>query len=386
MPDSYWLRLGRRTEGPLSLDEVRRRAVRGRVTPAHSVSRDGTTWMVVRRCPEIYAEDGTPVQPGQAGGLALEPLEESAATEWDADSLTQPMDAGVGIAVAASAPSTVSAWPAHLACAVTLAVACGLPMSRDGEGALWWWHIVRLWDLGGAGLVTAGVAWALVSASALVTAVAIWLAPGPGRLLVVMASAVACIMLATAAWATGMAYGVWSMPMCALMPTLVIAIVRSIDRPRVPARVASGVAHPIGGTGVAMAALGGIAVILAVVAMCVRDGAAAMACALLMLVAGVGALAGAIRWRVAGLDEWTTVIPCGVMVMACGALVCDGVAAMGATPTPPVTGTRAAVLDATRVIAVLLCQCTLAYLAHRDRAAAPPAPHAYATNPGTLNT
>ena len=135
-----------------------------------------------------------------------------------------------------------------------------------------------------------------------------------------------------------------------------------------------------------MAALGAIAVISAVAAILVRDGASAMACTLLMFVGGAGAIAGVIRWRAAGPDEWTTMIPCGVIVMACGALVCDGLAAMAATPTPPSAGTRFAVLDAVRVVSVLLCQCALAYLAQRDNDAAPSAPPAFAPNPGTLNT
>lgn len=324
------------------------------------------------------------MQPGQ--GVALDALEADASAEWDAGALAAPASDVTAAVTAAPPPSAVAAWPAHLACAVTLGVACGLPMSRDADGPLWWWHIVRLWDLGGGGLVTAGMAWALVSAGALVSASAIWLSAGPARLIVLTASAVACIVLATAAWATGMACGAWTIVMCALVPASGMAIMRSADRPRVPARAAPGATHPVGGAGIAMAALGGISTILAVVAIFVRDGAPATACTLLMLVAGLGAVACAIRWRVAGPDEWTTLIPCGVIAMACGALACDGLAAMGATPAPPSAGTRLAALDSVRVIAVLLCQCALAYLAHRDGAAAPSAPHAFAPTPGMLNT
>lgn len=386
MPDSYWLRLGRRSEGPFPIDEIRRRAVRGRITPAHSISRDGVTWVVARRCPEIYAEDGTPIQPGPGGARAAEPLEGNADAEWDAGALAQPTHVDVDAPVVAKVSSAVAAWPAYLACAVTLGVACGLPMSRDAEGALWWWHVVRLGDLGGAGLVTAAIAWALVSACALATALAIWIGAGPGRLLALTVSAVASMVLASMAWASGMAGGAWTLCACGLVPASAWTIVRSMERPAVPPRKAHGVAHPVGGGGAAMAALGAIAVISAVAAILVRDGASAMACTLLMFVGGAGAIAGVIRWRAAGPDEWTTMIPCGVIVMACGALVCDGLAAMAATPSPPSEGTRFAVLDAIRVTVVLLCQCTLAYLAHRDHDSVPYAARASAPNPGTLNT
>jgi len=387
MPKSYWLRLGRRTEGPLSLDEMRQRAIRGRLTPGHSVSQDGTTWIAALRCAEVFRADGSPIPPGgDGGGVALEPLEADADGGWDADAIAGHVQAPIVGATASLADRMVAAWPAHLSCAITLGVACGLPMARDAEGPLWWWHVVRLWDLGGAGLVTAAIAWAIVSVAALATSVAIWLGAGPGRLVALMASAIASMVLATAAWSCGMAGGVWTAAQCALIPASAWAFVRSLDRPRVPARIMPGVPHRIGGPLVAAAALGTISVILAITSVFVRDGAAAMAASLLMLVSGAGMIAAAIRWRMAGPDEWTTMIPCGAIVMACGAIVCDGLSAMGMTPTPPTEGTRFAVLDAMRVTVVLMCQCTLAYLAQRDHDAAPPAIPARAPTPGMTNT
>lgn len=385
MPESYWLRLGRRTEGPLSLDEMRQRAIRGRLTPAHSVSQDGSTWIAALRCAQLYRDDGTPIPPGGGSAMELAPLEGEADGEWDAGAFAGHVPDMVPAPVAPVDTGLVAAWPAHLSCAITLGVACGLPMARDAEGPLWWWHVVRLWDLGGAGLVTAAIAWAIVSVAAIATSVAIWLGAGPGRLVVLMASAIASMVLAIAAWSCGMAGGVWTAAQCALIPMSAWAFVRSLDRPRVPARTAPGVPHRMGGPLLAAAALGGISVILAITSIFVRDGAAGMASALLMLVSGAGAIVTAIRWRMAGPDEWTTMIPCGVVVMACGAIVCDALAAMAATPAPPSAGTRFAVLDAVRVIAALLCQCTLAYLAQRDNDAAPSALPALAPTPGMTN-
>jgi len=162
--------------------------------------------------------------------------------------------------------------------------------------------------------------------------------------------------------------------------------VRSMERRPGFTRAVPGGRHAIGGSGIAMAALGTISIILTAVAVVVRDGGAAMACALLTLVAGAGAVATAIRWRITGPDEWTSMIPCGVIVMACAALLCDGLAALAATPVPPAEGTRFAVLDAFRVMAVLLCQCALAYLAQREDGAAPMPTPAYAPLPGPTNT
>jgi hypothetical protein len=318
--------------------------------------------------------------------MELAPLEGEVDGDWDAGAFAGHVPDVVSAPAAPIGSGLVAAWPAHLSCAITLVVACGLPMARDAEGPLWWWHVVRIWDLGGAGLVTAAIAWAIVSVAALATSVAIWLGAGPGRLVVLMASAVASMVLATAAWSCGMAGGVWTAAQCAIIPMSAWAFVRSLDRPRVPARTAPGVPHRMSGPLVPGAALGAISIILAITSIFVRDGAAGMASALLMLVSGAGAIVTAIRWRMAGPDEWTTMIPCGVVVMACGAIVCDALAAMAATPAPPSAGTRFAVLDAVRVIAALLCQCTLAYLAQRDNDAAPSALPALApTNPGMTN-
>ena len=386
MPKSYWLRLGRRTEGPLALDEVRRRAVRGRLTPGHSVSQDGHTWIAALRCTEIFREDGSPIPPDGAGGaMASEPLEADADVAWDAGALEGSVQAAIPAVAASAADRMVAAWPAHLSCAITLGVACGLPMARDAEGPLWWWNVVRLWDLGGAGLVTAAVAWAIVAVAALATSVAIWLGAGPVRLIVLMSSAIVSMVLATAAWSSGMAGGAWTAAQCALIPASAWAFVRSLDRPRMPARTTPGARHRMDGPVVAAAAVGALSVMLSITSIFVRDGAAAMASALLMLVSGAGAVVTAIRWRIAGPDEWTTMIPCGVVVMACGAIVCDALAAMAATPVPPASGTRLAALDAVRVIAVLLCQCALAYLAQRDHDAAPSATPALAPHPGMTN-
>lgn len=386
MPDSYWLRLGRRSEGPLALDEVRRRAMRGRVTPGHSVSRDGKSWVAARGCREIFAEDGTPIPPGQGGAMPLGPIDADADAEFGADAYADLAPEAAPSLVSAAATSFVAAWPAHAACAVTLGLACGLPMARDADGPLWWWHVVRLWDLGGAGLVTAAIAWALVSACALATSVAIWLHASPARLLLLSVSAIASMALATIAWATGMAGGVWTLPQCALIPAAAWSVALSAERPRVPSRAIPGARHPLGAGLVVAGALGALSIALCIAAILVRDGAAGMACALLMLVGGGGMLASVARWRLAGADEWTTMIPCGAIAMACGAIVCDGLAAMAATPVPPVHGTRFAMLDALKVIAVLLCQCALAYLAQRDHNAAPSAPSAFATQPGTTTT
>jgi hypothetical protein len=318
--------------------------------------------------------------------MSLEPLEADADGGWDADAIAGHAQAAIPAVTASVLDRMVAAWPAYLACALTLGMACGLPMARDAEGPLWWWHVVRLWDLGGGGLVTAAIAWAIVSVAALATLVAIWLGAGPGRMVMLMASAIACMVLSTAAWSSGMAGGVWTSVQCATIPAAVWSLVRSMERPRVPARAIPGGRHSIGAPLVAAAALGAISVILAIVSIFVRDGAAAMASALLMLVSGAGAIVAAIRWRLAGPDEWTTMIPCGMIVMACGAIVCDGLAAMATTPTPPVSGTRFAILDAMRVTVVLLCQCTLAYLAHSDSHAAPSARPAVAPTPGMTNT
>lgn len=386
MRDSYWLRLGRRSEGPFALDEVRRRAMRGRVTPGHSVSRDGKSWVAARGCREIFSEDGTPVPPGQGGAMPMEPSYADADADFGEGAFAHHESAAAPLAVSAAANSFVAAWPAHAACAATLGLACGLPMSRDAEGPLWWWHLVRLGDLGGAGLVTAAVSWALVSACAVGTSAAIWLRSGPARLLLLSGSAIASMALAAIAWAAGMAGGVWTLAQCALVPAAAWSVALSAERSRVPSPAHPGARHPIGAGLVAAGALGALSIVLGAVSILVRDGAAGMACALLMLVSGGGMLAGVVRWRLAGADEWTTMIPCGVVAMACGAIVCDGLAAMAATPVPPACGTRFAVLDALRVIAVLLCQCTLAYLAHRDHHAAPYAPPAIAHQPGTKIT
>lgn len=386
MSVTYWLRLGRRTEGPFALDEVRRRAVRGRLTPAHSVSRDGTRWMAARGCREIFSEDGNPIPPDAGSPIGLEPGVPDEAGDWDAASFVEPTAAGEPSVRTSASAAHVATWPAHLSCALTLLMACALPMARDAEGPLWWWHIVRLWDLGGAGVVTAAIAWALVSVAAAATSVAIWLGAQPGRLVVLMASAIGSMALAAMAWGTGMAGGSWTLVQCAMVPVAAWAFVRSVERPAAIVRLAHGARHAIGHCGMAMAALGSVSIVMAAISFFARSGGASMACALLMLVAGAGAVASTVRWRMSGPDEWTSMIPCGVIVMACAAVLCDALAALAATPVPPVEGTRFAVLDAVRVIAVLLCQCALAYLAQRDNAAAPFAPSALAPTPGMMHT
>lgn len=389
MAASYWLRLGRRTEGPLALDELRRRACRGSVTPAHSISRDGTTWMAARRCAEIFGTDGMPIAPGGAGPLDAGLEDAHVEDGWDLQSVAVPdPDAAHGhggAAVRRQADTHVAAWPAHLACAVTLALACALPMARDSNGPIWWWHVVRVWDLAGAGPVTAAVAWAIVSASAVASSVALWTRGGPGRMAVLTASAIASMVLASAAWGAGMACGVWTLPQCAMIPVVLLACCRSAERPQA-ARAFGGASHRLDGSAMAAAAIGALSVVLGVVALLVRDGGAAVAASILMAVGGAAMVGNAIRWRAAGPDEWTTLVPAGAAVFACGAILCDGVAALAATPVPPVEGTRFAVMDAVRVMCVLLCQCGLAYLAHREHDAGPPSHLAYAPAPGNTDS
>jgi hypothetical protein len=393
MAMSYWLRLGRRTEGPLSLDEVRRRACRGAVTPAHSVSTDGITWIAARRCAELYGADGAAIAPHAAGpepaildtadsedGWSLTGIEHANGSGADADPAAFP----AGTQQRRAADDQVAAWPAQLACALTLAVACALPMARDAEGPLWWWHVVRVWDLGGAGPVTAAVSWALVSVAAATSSVAIWIGAGPGRLVVLTASAVASMALATVAWGTGMAGGAWTMPQCAMIPVALLACLHSAQRPAA-AVLSRGVAHQVGVPPVAAAAVGALAALLGIIGLFARDGGAALAASVLMLAGGASVIGSAIRWRTAGPDDWTTLVPAGAAVFACGAILCDGIAALAATPAPPIAGTRFAVVDAVRVIGVLLCQCALAYLARRDHDAGPPARFAYAPVPGSTD-
>lgn len=391
MATSYWLRLGRRTEGPLPLDEVRRRACRGAVTPAHSVSTDGTTWMAARRCPELFGADGAPIAPHAAAPMQLDAEIADAESGWEFAGIdgAHPGDvAGTAGTAGESMPRLadmwVAAWPAYASCALTLVVACALPMARDANGPLWWWHVVRVWDLGGPGPVAAAVAWALVSLAAVVSSVAIWTGGGPGRLLVLMASAIASMVLTTVAWGAGMAQGVWTLTQCATIPAALLACVCSVQRPGVTRRV-QGATHPLDAQVAAAAAIGALSVLLAAVALFVRDGGAALASSLLMLVGGAAAVANALRWRAAGPDEWTTLVPAGAVALACAAILCDGIAALSATPVPPIEGTRFAVVDAVRVSGVLLCQCALAYLARRDHDAGPPARFAYAPIPGNTD-
>lgn len=385
MATSYWLRLGRRTEGPLPLDELRRRACRGSVTPAHSVSRDGTTWMAARRCAEIFGADGMPVAPGAAGTVDANVEELEADAGWSLSGVVATgggADEGfAGAAVQRAVGTLVAAWPAQLACALTLAVACGLPMARDADGPLWWWNVVRVWDLGGAGPVTAAVAWAIVSVAAVASSIAIWLRGGPGRLVVLMASAIASMVLAAAAWGAGMACGVWTLPQCVMIPAALLACRISAERPAA-GRLSAGAAHHVDAAALVAAAIGALSALLGVVALFVRDGGASLACSVLLVIGGAAMVGNAVRWRVAGPDEWTTLVPVGAAIIACMAILCDGMAALAATPVPPVEGTRFAVVDAVRVIGVLLCQCALAYLAQGDHLAGPPTRFATAPIPG----
>ena len=328
-----------------------------------------------------------PIAPGGAGPLDAGLEDAHVEDGWDLQSAAVPDPNAAhgygGAAVRHQADTRVAAWPAHLACAVTLALACALPMARDANGPVWWWHVVRIWDLAGAGPVTAAVAWALVTAAAVASSVAIWLRGGPGRMVALMASAMASMVLATAAWGSGMACGVWTLPQCAMIPAVLLACCRSAERP--PAvRTTVGAAHQVDVSAIAAAAIGALSALLGAVALFLRDGGAAVAASILMVVGGIAVVGNAIRWRAAGPDEWTTLVPAGAAVFACGAILCDGIAALAATPVPPVEGTRFAVVDAVRVVSVLLCQCALAYLAQRDHDAGLPAHLAYA--PASGNT
>lgn len=374
MAMQYWIRLGRRTEGPFPLEEVRRRAQRGAITPAHSVSRDGTQWMAALKCREVFAEDGS-VSAG-AAPLALEPETD------EGDGIGSLADSGeplMPMAPAVERPALPATWPAMLACAITLCVAVGLPLARDAQGLLWWWDVVALADLGGAASAIAAVDWALVSVAALGMGILTWMSPGPGRNLALVAAALASIGLATMAWALGMAGGGWTIPACLALPASAWALRASAESSRPSRSTSPGHLHTLPVELVIAIVVGVLGILPTFAAPFVREGAAALMAGLLSLGAGAALVATGIRWRVAGPDEWTTAGPAGAAAIASAAILCDGIAALQATPLPPTWGTRMAVLDAVRVIAVIGAQCALAYLAVQEQGARPPSRPAQGT-------
>lgn len=374
MAIQYWIRLGRRTEGPFPLEEVRRRAQRGAITPAHSVSRDGMQWMSALKCREVFAEDGSVA----AGAAPL--VQEDAEPEDDAGSLADALAPDVAAPPAVGRPAAPAIWPATLACAITLCVAVGLPLARDAQGLLWWWDVVALSDLGGAGPAIAAVDWAIVSVAALGMGALAWMSPGPGRNLALVAAAAASMGLATIAWALGMAGGAWTIPACLALPASAWALRASADAPRPAGSAPQGHLHTLPVELLVAVVVGILCILPTFAAPFVREGAAALMAGLLSLGAGAALVATGIRWRIAGPDEWTTAGPVGAAAIACAAILCDGISALQATPLPPTSGTRMAVLDAVRVIAVIGAQCALAYLAVQEQGGTPSARPAQGTH------
>lgn len=375
MAVQYWIRLGRRTEGPFPLEEVRQRARRGALTPAHSVSRDGRQWMAALRCRDVFAEDGS-----VAAAAASLSLEQDSAPDEDVGSLADALAPDVPAPAAVERPAAPAIWPASAACAATLCVAVGLPLARDAQGLLWWWDVVALADLGGAALAIAAVCWALVSVAAIAMGILSWMAPGHGRSLLLAGASFASIGLATLAWALGMAGGAWTIPACLAIPASAWALRASADASRPAGTLPQGHLHTLPVELLVAVVLGILCILPTFAAPFVREGAAALMAGLLSLGAGAALVATGIRWRVAGPDEWTTAGPVGAAAIACAAILCDGISALQATPLPPTSGTRMAALDAVRVIAVIVAQCALAYLAAQEAVSRPSARPAQGTH------
>lgn len=408
MTRSYWIRLGRRTEGPFTLEDLQHRIARGTLTPAHSVSQDGRVWRVAARCPELFgsAIAGTGAvrdsqsidvsaaqdldEEFQAHGADDVPASEPEMPPEMPDALTAAQPASherpqteaadpgahdVAALQGSLADHLVLAWPAQLACIFTLLLACGMPMARDAGGALWWWHAVRLWNLGGADLCAAAAGWAGVTVAALASSFAIWALRGTAQRTVLTRAGAVSIALVSMAWATGMAGGLWTLPQCMV---LACAIWMTLDAMELPGAASPEGAGPRRGRSAWLAAGTCAAVIsigASIASLTVREGAVAASVALLgfagalaMIAAGV--FRSSVRWR-----AWATVAPGGAAALAGLTMIGDGIAALWSTPEPAGAGTRFAVLDAVRVGAVLLCQVTLAYLATRGSASADgPAP------------
>lgn len=394
MERSYWLRLGRRAEGPFTLDELRLRAARGTLTPAHSVSEDGKVWRVAARCPGLF-DSASQVAPAKAEGgsapiTAAESLEpaieerlaapaslQQAAIDDPDEELSDAKDARVRTPIedvaepvtllseseASLADRAVLAWPAQVACIGTLLLSCGIPMARDVNGALWWWSLVRLWQLGGAGLCIAAIGWACIAICVLMSTHALWRLRGSEQAEMVSRCSTVSIACACVAWSGGMACGAWTVPQCIV---LVLAIWTALDSSEIRESflLPASASNRVGPGWVVAGVIAGVASIgVSIAAIAFREGSIPTMVAILGIASGLAMIGTVVRRRTNRWQGWATLLPAGTAAISVIAVLTDGVAALWSTPEPPVAGTRFAVLDSVRVCAVLLCQCMLAYLA-----------------------
>ncbi len=156
---TYWIRLGTRTEGPLSLSEVRLRATRGALTRLHMVSRDRTQWCVASKASDIFRSDGSVC----SELLSVAPLERRFMVEYPDDEGEPLLIQLPGIAMVRAEWILVPAW-------IVIAVAALLPTVRDSTATLRAWDLMQLVDGFGWRGALLGVLWLvmlLIAATAL---------------------------------------------------------------------------------------------------------------------------------------------------------------------------------------------------------------------------
>ncbi|MSR70133.1 MAG: hypothetical protein EXS17_07300 [Phycisphaerales bacterium] len=150
---TYWVRLGTRTEGPLSLSEVRLRAARGALSRVHMVSRDRTRWVVAAKVSEIFRSNGSVC----TDVLALAPVEDALSIDFPDDGAENGMFqvSLPGMAMVRAQWILVPAW-------TVIAVAALLPTARQSAEALRAWDLVQLSEFFGWRGVLLGSLWLLM--------------------------------------------------------------------------------------------------------------------------------------------------------------------------------------------------------------------------------
>ncbi len=360
----YWVRMGMRVEGPLSIAQVRARASGGSLSRVALLSTDKRKWTVAAKVGLIFRSDGTVNTAPVIGETLGEELEPDFGVPANADDEGSPMFAVVLPLVGLVRVEWVLA-PAW--CVIFIAGL--LPVARLPGDALFAFDLPGLFKAAGWQGVVAGSAWIASTLVALVALVCAWRCRGARRALAGLASSAVIIVLAVVAFACGSARGAVS----ALDLVIVVFAIACIDAARIAAHARS-TASRQGLINTSAAATFTIVGVISIMAMFVT---VAVKGAIYLIAGGFVVAAGgsiAIAGILAGGEQpkrepilWLCAI---ALVASCLAVLAEAitVTAMG--------GPRLATFDAIRALVVVSMATICAYLANRERleAAAPESP------------
>ena len=166
--ESYWIRLGTRTEGPLTRGEIRLRATRGSLSQLHMISRDRTNWKIASSVRDIFNADGSVASTQTETELSiLDPQcdlldMESSFVDGADSAVTAAAVERIGFKFGVVGRLTVAPpWilvPAWL----VIAVAAVMPIGRSAGESLHAWQVGELSAVLGWRGAASGVLWLFV--------------------------------------------------------------------------------------------------------------------------------------------------------------------------------------------------------------------------------